>query len=77
MSFVSLAGYSFKIAKFMIFITFTKIYFNNKKSRRIHPKIVMQTFANGIRLAVDILAKSTLRKGNFQIEKNISFKLFI
>ena len=61
----------------MIFITFTKSYFNNKKSRRIHPKIVMQTFANGIPLAVDILAKSTLRKGNFEIEINISFKLFI
>ena len=35
----SLAGYTFKIVKFMIFITLTKSCFNNKKSRSSHPKI--------------------------------------
>ena len=36
---VSLVGYSFKIVKFMIFMTFTKSRFNKKKSRDSHPKI--------------------------------------
>ena len=36
---VSLKGYSFKIVKFMIFITFTKSQFHNKKSGSSHPKI--------------------------------------
>ena len=36
---MSITGYSFKIVKFMVFITFTKSRFNDKKSGSSHPEI--------------------------------------
>ena len=58
----SLAGYTFKIVKFMIFITLTKSCFNNKKSRSSHPKIC--------RIIRKKSQKLSLRKNSQNLQEN-------